>query len=194
MRRGDLGPRLNRTVLTFARGVRLARLLSNELQQSGDGLTVHAYTDLPIDYDLNKLPGVLARYAGPDAPRMRLPSAAGTSGDSTRHSVLFEEESPASSSAPLAVTLYRGGHPLTDLHCLAAADILVPACSFFSLLASYFHRGIKLDMNAFTWGNLGYKIRLQQAAQQKMGQGWLIVDDARWGAAIKEIVKRVELL
>ena len=58
MRRGDLGPRLNRTVLTFARGVRLARQLSNELQQSGDGLTVHAYTDLPIDYDLNKLPGV----------------------------------------------------------------------------------------------------------------------------------------
>ena len=66
-RRSELGKRLNRTALTFGRAVRLAGLLSSAL---GSDLAVHAYADLPPEYELTRLPAVLQRYAGAAAPRM----------------------------------------------------------------------------------------------------------------------------
>ena len=95
------------------------------------------------------------------------------------------------------VTLHHGGHPLSDLHCLASADALVPAPSFFSLLATYLSRGIKLDLQAFTWSNLGYKMKTQQRAQALAGQGWLVynqdVDDVsgRAAAGLAEVVEQL---
>ena len=77
----------------------------------------------------------------------------------------------------LEVELAWGGHPLRDLHCLSSADVLVPAASYFSTLASYYNRGLKVNTGDFACATDGTKARracdAQRQAQDAMGQGYL---------------------
>ena len=55
--------------------------------------------------------------------------------------------------------------------------------------------GLKLDLQAFAWSNLGYKMKTQQRAQALAGQGWLVynqdVDDVSGRAGLAEVVEQL---
>ena len=175
--------RINATIQTFAHALDLARRTVASFNAfvlprgGGLRLAVRAFTDLDPDFDLARLPAVIAQHAGMRLPRLSLPNNPTSSPGSLIPISFSFANSDSENEEVLELELAWGGHPLRDLHCLSSADVLVPAASYFSVLASYYNRGLKVNTGDFACATAGTKARrmcdAQHRAQNEMGQGYL---------------------
>jgi hypothetical protein len=93
----------------------------------------------------------------------------------------------AKTSSGLPMTFVVGGNPLSALHCMAAADVFMPAKSSFSTVSAALSRGIKVvwDMNTLFRAPLAM-------AQRDLGQPYVYVSEGE--NELKEAARRVQAL
>ena len=193
------------SLANLPRSLTFAALVASALHERGGRLTVLVALDVPPDaLEANfsallsglppqYMPTTLRRRATSDGTPLLTAVYARAATADARASAPGGMEGRARAGVPggVPLTLLPAGNPLVALHCLAAADVLLPTRSHFSASAAMLHRGPKVlwapKGGYYSKEHLPAEVR---NAQQQLGQRYFLVPPGA-EAATARVVKQV---